>query len=472
MLTYSFTNIGSDSLYHHLYQCIREDILCGNLTAETKLPSKRSFAKNLGVSNITVENAYAQLQAEGYIYSIPKKGFYVRNLSDLTLSISQTTSSTSNSLRMPDKYKVDLASNQMNPEQFPFSVWSKLIRETLLNRHVELMQTPPWGGVWDLRHAICSQLKDFRGMDVTPEQIIIGAGTEYLYGLLIQLFGQDKVYAVENPGYHKIAKIYENSRVKYRYIPISAKGIDALELESSGAQIVHLSPSHHFPTGIVTPIGTRYELLAWATRQPGRYIIEDDYDSEFRLSGKPIPTLQSIDQSERVIYMNTFTKSLASTIRISYMVLPKSLLHLYYNKLGFYACTVSNFEQYTLAAFIRDQYFEKHINRMRNHYRSLRDELIAGFRQSPLADRITISQENAGLHFLLHIDSKKSDQELQAMAQTHDITLAFVSDYYSFDFKSDISRYDHTAIINYSGLNMDDIPVVIERLSNAWSDLP
>lgn len=266
MLTYSFTNIGSDSLYHHMYQCIREDILCGNLTAETKLPSKRSFAKNLGVSNITVENAYAQLQAEGYIYSIPKKGFYVRNLSDLTLSISQTTSPTSNSLRMPDKYKVDLASNQMNPEQFPFSVWSKLIRETLLNRHVELMQTPPWGGVWDLRHAICSQLKDFRGMDVTPEQIIIGAGTEYLYGLLIQLFGQDKVYAVENPGYHKIAKIYENSRVKYRYIPISAKGIDALELESSGAQIVHLSPSHHFPTGIVTPIGTRYELLAG---QPG-----------------------------------------------------------------------------------------------------------------------------------------------------------------------------------------------------------
>ena len=342
MLTYSFTNIGSDSLYHHLYQCIREDILCGNLTAETKLPSKRSFAKNLGVSNITVENAYAQLQAEGYIYSIPKKGFYVRNLSDLTLSISQTTSPTSNSLRMPDKYKVDLASNQMNPEQFPFSVWSKLIRETLLNRHVELMQTPPWGGVWDLRHAICSQLKDFRGMDVTPEQIIIGAGTEYLYGLLIQLFGQDKVYAVENPGYHKIAKIYENSRVKYRYIPISAKGIDALELESSGAQIVHLSPSHHFPTGIVTPIGTRYELLAWATRQPGRYIIEDDYDSEFRLSGKPIPTLQSIDQSERVIYMNTFTKSLSSTIRISYMVLPKHLLEQFAKRLSFYSCTVSN----------------------------------------------------------------------------------------------------------------------------------
>ena len=153
------------------------------------------------------------------------------------------------------------------------------------------------------------------------------------------------------------------------------------------------------------------------------------------------------------------------------MILPSQLMEKFYEKLGFYSCTVSNFEQYTLAAFIRDQYFEKHINRMRNHYRSLRDELIAGFKQSPIADRITISQENAGLHFLLHIDSKKSDQELQAMAQTHDITLAFVSDYYSYDFKSDISRYDHTAIINYSGLNMDDIPVVIERLSSAWSDL-
>lgn len=220
---------------------------------------------------------------------------------------------------------------------------------------------------------------------MTPEQIIIGAGTEYLYGLLIQLFGQDKVYAVENPGYHKIAKIYENSRVKYRYIPISAKGIDALELESSGAQIVHLSPSHHFPTGIVTPIGTRYELLAWATRQPGRYIIEDDYDSEFRLSGKPIPTLQSIDQSERVIYMNTFTKSLSSTIRISYMVLPKHLLEQFAKRLSFYSCTVSNFEQYTLARFIEDRYFEKHINRMRTYYRKIRDELLDAIANSALA---------------------------------------------------------------------------------------
>ena len=368
MLTYSFTNIGSDSLYHHLYQCIREDILCGNLTAETKLPSKRSFAKNLGVSNITVENAYAQLQAEGYIYSIPKKGFYVRNLSDLTLSISQTTSSTSNSLRMPDKYKVDLASNQMNPEQFPFSVWSKLIRETLLNRHVELMQTPPWGGVWDLRHAICTQLKDFRGMDVTPEQIIIGAGTEYLYGLLIQLFGQDKVYAVENPGYHKIAKIYENSRVKYCYIPISAKGIDALELESSGAQIVHLSPSHHFPTGIVTPIGTRYELLAWATRQPGRYIIEDDYDSESNFTLNPLPALKASDRSGRVVYVSSLSKALSPGLRLGFMVADPDLIdEARALRRLVYRHPPTNI-QYQMAHFLAQGHYETHLRRY--HYDS------------------------------------------------------------------------------------------------------
>ena len=357
---------------------------------------------------------------------------------------------------------MDLASNQTNPEQFPFSVWSKLIRETLLNRHVELMQTPPWGGVWDLRHAICSQLKDFRGMDVTPEQIIIGAGTEYLYGLLIQLFGQDKVYAVENPGYHKIAKIYENSRVKYRYIPISAKGIDALELESSGAQIVHLSPSHHFPTGIVTPIGTRYELLAWATRQPGRYIIEDDYDSEFRLSGKPIPTLQSIDQSERVIYMNTFTKSLSSTIRISYMVLPKHLLEQFAKRLSFYSCTVSNFEQYTLARFIEDRYFEKHINRMRTYYRKIRDELLDAIANSALATHCNIAEEDSGLHFLLHIDTSLPDDALSAKAKEYGLHLSFLSEYY---VKGSPNIPAHTLIINYSGLTSEKIPQVITLLS-------
>lgn len=463
MLTYSFADIGSDSLYHHLYQCIKNDILSGVLSQGTKLPSKRSFAKNLGVSNITVENAYAQLQAEGYIYSIPKKGFYVREISDLTRPAEPAKPMPPMQQTTHRAYLADFVSNRINPEQFPFSVWSKLLRETLLNRHEELMETPPWGGIWELRHAICCQLKEFRNMDVSPEQIIVGAGTEYLYGLLIQLLGQDKIYAVENPGYHKIAKIYESSSARCRFVSVDKTGMDVQELEASGAHVAHISPSHHFPTGIVTPIGTRYELLSWATRKEGRYIIEDDYDSEFRLTGKPIPTLQSIDCSERVIYMNTFTKSLSSTIRISYMVLPQHLLDAFAKRLSFFSCTVSNFEQYTLASFIEEGYFEKHINRMRTYYRRIRDELLDAIRQSPLASHCEIAEEDAGLHFLLHVNTTLSDAALVQKAKQAGIRLSCLSEYYE-PTTGNIPA--HTVIVNYSGLTGREIPEVVSQLTN------
>lgn len=459
MLTYSFADIGSDSLYHHLYQCIKNDILSGELSAQTKLPSKRSFAKNLGVSNITVENAYAQLQAEGYIYSIPKKGFYVGEVSDLTLPAGAHFPGLSEQNIGHKNYIADFVSNRINPEQFPFSVWSKLLRETILNCHEELLEAPPWGGIRQLRSAISSHLKEFRNMDVSAEQIIIGAGTEYLYGLLIQLLGRDKVYAVENPGYHKIAKIYESNDVTCRFIPVDKTGMDVGRLEDSGAQVAHISPAHHFPTGIVTPIGKRYELLGWATREEGRYIIEDDYDSEFRLTGKPIPTLQSIDQSERVIFVNTFTKSLASTIRISYMVLPWHLLEEFEKRLSFYSCTVSNFEQYTLARFIEEGYFEKHINRMRTYYRRIRDELMNAIRKSRLATCCKITEEDAGLHFLLHINTELSDEELLKRTDRAGIHLSGLSEYY-YNLAQDVTA--HTFIINYSGLSTGEIQNVVK----------
>lgn len=462
MLTYSFADIGSESLYHHLYQCIKNDILSGVLSAGMKLPSKRSFAKNLGVSNITVENAYAQLQAEGYIYSIAKKGFYVREISDLTIPICVPHADRLGQNALHKQYVVDFVSNRINPEQFPFSVWSKLLRETLLNRHEELLEMPPWGGISELRKAIGCQLKEFRNMDVSAKQIIVGAGTEYLYGLLIQLLGRDKIYAVEDPGYHKIAKIYESNDVQYRCIPVGRNGMDVDLLEESGSHVAHLSPSHHFPTGIVTPIGKRYELLSWATRREGRYIIEDDYDSEFRLSGKPIPTLQGIDRSERVIYMNTFTKSLASTIRISYMVLPQHLLQEFEKRLSFYSCTVSNFEQYTLARFIEEGYFEKHINRMRTYYRRIRDELVDAIKGSSLASCCKIMEEDAGLHFLLRIDSGLSDEELLQRMERAGIRISGLSEYY-YDRTQEVPT--HTFIINYSGFSTGKISDVVKMFT-------
>lgn len=468
MLTYSFDKRGDQSLYEYLYDCLKTDIVNGVLAPNEKLPSKRAFAANHGISIITVENAYGQLMAEGYIYSRPKSGFYVSPIQSPVISSKEEPDFSLVSQPQVTDGSINLISNHTAPDNFPFSTWAKLTRQILSEQSPDLLTPPPAGGVPELRTAIAKHLYEFRGINASPEQIMIGAGTEYLYGLIVQLLGRDRVYGLENPSSKKIRSIYETLGVKVAPLEMDEEGIQLDARNLTVPDIIQISPSHHFPTGIVTSVSRRYGLLQWANESNSRYIIEDDFDSEFRLQGKPIPSLFSMDTTDKVIYFNTFTKSLASTIRISYMVLPKSLLHLYYSKLGFYACTVSNFEQYTLAAFIREQYFEKHINRMRNHYRCLRDELIAGLQNSPLANAVTISQENAGLHFLLHIDSKKSDQELQALAQAHNVTLAFVSDYYSFDFKSDISRYDHTAIINYSGLNMGDIPVVIERLSKAW----
>ena len=261
MLTYSFSKIGSESLYMYLYKCIREDILTGKIMPGTKLPSKRSFAENLGVSVITVENAYAQLVSEGYVYALPKKGFFAANLEKSTAP--QKKESPRTQMPVPPKYFADFSSSRTDPQNFPFATWAKLMREIISEKSAELMVNAPCGGVFELRCAIAEHLREFRGIDADPNCIVVGAGTEYLYGLLIQLLGFDKVYALEDPGYRKIAQVYESYGVQYRFTPMDKEGIDPKALEKSGADILHISPSHHFPTGIVTPIARRYTLLDW-----------------------------------------------------------------------------------------------------------------------------------------------------------------------------------------------------------------
>ena len=466
MLTYSFENIGHTPLYEHLYKCIKNDIMNGTLPAGTKLPSKRSFASNLGVSAITVENAYAQLLSEGYIYSRPKKGYYV---STFSRSLLPPQAMPEMAVALPETRPVffaDFSSNQTRPDNFPFSVWAKLMRETMQERNSELMTKPPCGGIFELREAIASHLKQFRDMQVQPEQIFVGAGTEYLYGLLVQLLGFDKVYAIENPGYEKIAQIYESYQVRRRFIDMDDCGIRMDRLEESGADVVHISPSHHFPTGIITPVSRRYELLGWAAKSDSRYIIEDDYDSEFRLTGKPIPALQSIDLMEKVIYINTFSKSLTSTMRISYMVLPPGLAQRFLEQMSFYSCTVSNFEQYALMRFIREGYLEKHINRMRNYYHRQRDALLDAIKKSPLSSRVTITEEDSGLHFLMKIDTALSDTELMEKAREKGLRLTALSRYYH---RPD-SDVEHIFIINYSYLETEHIPEAIRRLYQCLTD--
>ncbi|MFQ9933154.1 MAG: PLP-dependent aminotransferase family protein [Lachnospiraceae bacterium] len=466
MLTYSFTDTCGDSLYQYLYKCIKKDITEGRIPTKTKLPSKRTLAKNLNISIVTVENAYGQLMAEGYIYSQPKKGYFV---SDIIPTVNTQKNPMPLSHVLPDKIAeheqkeifADLVSGHTLQNNFPFSVWSKLMRQVITEQSSLLLTNPPSGGILSLRSAIAEHLHQFRGMSVLPEQIIIGAGTEYLYGLIIQLLGRDKIFAVEDPGYKKISLVYENSGVECKYIPLDKNGISMKHLNSSHGDIIHISPSHHYPTGIVTPISRRHELLQWSLSDDRRYIIEDDYDCEFRMSGIPIPTLQSIDTHGKVIYMNTFTKSLSSTIRISYMVLPKELLSLYYEKLGFYSCTVSTFEQLTLCKFMTEGYFEKHINRMRNFYKNQRNLILAAIKESPLSRVCRITEQDAGLHFLLTADTDLPDEVLAKKADKLNLRIGFLSQYYH----NQKAAKEHILVINYSGIEPDKIKDAVDLLA-------
>ena len=286
MLTYSFEERGRLSLYEYLYKCIKEDILSFRLSPDEKLPSKRALAKNLNISTITVETAYGQLMAEGYIYSVPKSGFFVSHIASSSdnspISMSEQKEA---KIGEEKEFFADFVKNSSANDTFPFSVWTKLMRETMSVEQKKLMVSSPSVGIYELRKAIADYLLEFRGMKVSADRIIIGAGTEYLYSLIIQLLGRSKRYALEDPGYRKIYHIYKANEVDCIHVPLDENGVNVQHLEKSSADVLHISPSHHFPTGIVTPISRRYELLSWASKSKDRYIIEDDYDSEFRLMG-------------------------------------------------------------------------------------------------------------------------------------------------------------------------------------------
>ena len=313
------------------------------------------------------------------------------------------------------------------------------------------MSNVPCLGARELREAIAQHLREFHGIQASASQVVVGAGTEYLYGLLVQLLGLKKCYGVENPGYQKIASVYRSHGVRCVPISMDVAGVLPEEMCKKKIDVMHLSPSHHFPTGIVMPVSRRYELLGWAAEKEGRYIIEDDYDSELRLAGCPVPSLQSMDVQGKVIYMNTFTKSLASTIRISYMVLPRQLARDYQQQLHFYSCPVSNFEQYTLAAFIREGYYEKHINRMRGYYRAKQARILKMIRKSPLAGKISVSGEDAGLHFLMKVDTPLSDEEFCQKAQERGVRLSPLRTCFAQGSTLPES-VEHTFVINYSSV--------------------
>ena len=451
MLTYELKKKPGVPLYEALYRCIRQDILTGRLRPGEKLPSKRALAAHLELGKITVEAAYAQLLCEGYIRSQEKVGYFVE---DVERPPQPSAPAPSPAQPRQEAPLLDLTANGTG--HFPFTVWSRLQREVILDYDRRLLLPLPNQGIPELRQAIAGHLAAFRGMQIAPENILVGAGTDFLYNLLIQLLGRDKVYAVEEPGYGKIRQIYAAGGVKCVSALLDGQGVCPRSLGE--AEVLHISPSHHFPTGLVTPLSRRQELLDWAGTE--RWIIEDDYDSEFRFASHPLPAMQSMEP-QRVIYINSFSKSLAPSIRISYMVLPGALMERFRRELGFYGCTVPSFEQYTLARFIREGHFEKHINRMRRFYQKRRNQVISALADCAAAPRLTILEQNAGLHFLIQVDTHWTDTQLVNWLQGLGIRVQALSSFYHDRSPGDL----HQLVVNYSGIDDGNLREALERLN-------
>ncbi len=454
----------STPLYEQLYRQIRRDIESGVLPAGEKLPSKRALSAHLKVSVVTVEGAYGQLLAEGYLRSEPKRGFFVSSLEPAVPPIPSTTRREEPPTAGTAAPRYDFATNAVDAAHFPFATWAKLMRQVLTKEDSGLLSAIHPQGVPALRSAIVDYLREFRGIDAQPDLVGVGAGSEYLPGILYQLLGGEGGYAVEHPGYRKFGRILSRQGALICPIPLDEQGLRVDALTWSGARGVHVTPSHHFPLGTVMPVTRRRELLAWAAAGEGRYIIEDDYDSEFRFSGRPIPALQSLDAGERVVYLNTFAKSLAPSLRIGYMVLPPHLAERYRREFLLYSSTVPSFEQYTLARFLEGGHFERHIARMRVEYRDRKAALTACVKELGLPARL--SGADAGLHMLLTLENGMGEAELVERAAEAGVAVYPLSA--SWLTPPPPEELPPTLIMGYARLEAEDIRQAFRRLKAAW----
>lgn len=443
MLTY---DLKGKNKYYTLYSYIRDDILSGKIISGSKLPSKRALAENLSVSVITVQTAYEQLLAEGYIYSEERSGYFVAEV-DVDFYGRREVPVKAREER---KYRLDLVKG-IATELFPFSVWTRLMRKVLSDCGEHLLERVPCDGDVELKSAVAAYLYRARGIEVDPRYVIIGAGAEYLYGVIVQLLGRDKLFAVENPGYGKISATYRLYGAECFYIPVKRTGICCGDVEKSGADVLHVSPSHQYPTGAVIPATERARLISWANGG-NRFIIEDDYDSEFRMSGKPLQCMYSLCP-DRVIYMNTFSKSLAPSMRMGYMVLPPALYLKYLETFSHSACAVPLFEQKTLAAMLDGGHFERHINRLKNYYRGVRAAVTEKI--NSLRVPCIVHDTGSGLHLLAEFPNAVSEGEIKAKAEERGINVKCLSDY----LLAPTEIIKNCAVINYSG-------VTVERLNS------
>ena len=433
-------------LYEQLYNALAQDIRSGALQPGKALPGRRTMAAQLGISTNTVDTAYQMLAAEGLAVTRPRSGFFVQETGGMLHTRPQHSV-----VPAPKATSKNTVSNQ----------------KELMYQRPELLQRGDMQGDENLRAQITAYLGEYRGVDCTADQVVVGAGVEYLLGCLAHLFAGSTA-AVENPGYSRTRAVLENNGIPCVPVEIDESGLPIRALEQSGANLCYVTPSHHFPTGVTMPAPRRAQLLAWAAAKPGRFILEDDYDSEFRFATRPLPSLQGMSGANGpVVYLTTFSKSLAPGMRIACMVLPQGLLERYQSDFSMYANTVSRYEQQTLCEFMANGYFARHIARMRLTYKR-RMEAFGAALHAGLDPDLTLTGAHSGLHFLLTLPGAGGEQAMVQAAAKQGVRLKGLSEYYMQDAAH--CRPD-TVVAGYSGLQAEDIPAAAAALGRAWRQM-
>ncbi|MFI3238027.1 MAG: PLP-dependent aminotransferase family protein [Lachnospiraceae bacterium] len=450
-------------LYEQIYEYIKSEIREGKLLRDERLPSTRILARNLQVSRSTVDVAYEQLVSEGYIYALPGSGYYVSAIEDLFQTRDFKKERIASEVVLEKNYTIDFSTSAIDRNLFPLAIWKKLSKQVLVDDYEDLFRLGSSQGEKKLREVIARYLHASRGMEVLPEQLIVGAGNEYLLLLLDKLFQEKRTIALEVPTYKKAFQCFESFGYQVEKIKMDSQGIDVCKLSNTSADLAYVMPSHQFPTGCVMPISRRLELLKWANEGEKRYIIEDDHDSEFRYKGKPIPALRSIDTSDKVIYLGTFSKAIAPAIRISFMVLPIELLQVYQKDYRFFSSTVSRIDQNVLEVFISEGHFERHLNRMRMCYKTKHDFLMREIKA--LKKEFVITGEHAGTFLVLTSKKGIFEEELLQKAEKVGVKLYPLTQGFYGNKETDM---DNSVLLGYGGLSLEEIKTGLQLLEKAF----
>ena len=450
MFTCTLDSKSRTTLTDQLYGALRDEIMEGRMAPGARMPSKRQLAEHLHVSPATVEAAYGRLASEGYCESRPRSGMYVaENLPETGAVLSHAD--------VPVKW--DFSTGAADAAHFPYATWARLMREVLSEQNTALLLSGDPQGSMELRCEIAHMLRSLRGIDVSPECIVLGAGTEVLITALLPVIGRERLFAVEDPGYSRVRRILVASGARIAPTPLSGGAIDVRALYLSGAGAAYVTPSHQFPLGGEMTADQRAALLRWA-KESGGYILEDDYDSEFRFQGVSAPALCAMDNSGQVVYMNTFARTLAPGLRLSFMVLPESLVGRY--RALHAACSVSGFEQETLRRFIAGGYMERHVARMRVVYRARLQALEKAAQALGLGE---VAPCGAGLYCLLRVGGKTPAQELIPLAARAGVRLTRLADYGVMQQGQESER---VVLLGFAGMDENAIEEGLGALRRAW----